>query len=115
MHPGSQGKRRLSNQGSWVSGGKAAGCNTREPRSSLESKIEDADPMDVRGRPMHPDKYNGAGWVIFRGSRGGMWRRIGSPVLEVLCGDAARASTEAYKETKSRKVMKGVGGVHSTD
>jgi len=53
-------------------------------------------------------------WMIFRGSRGGMWRRISSPVLETLHGDATRPSTNAYKETKSQKAMKGVGGVHST-
>jgi hypothetical protein len=52
--------------------------------------------------------------MIFRGSRGGMWRRIGSPVLETLHGDDARSLTDAYKETKSQQAMKGVGGVHST-
>ena len=52
--------------------------------------------------------------VIFRGSRGGMWRRISSPVLETLHGDEIRPSTEVYKETKSQQAMKGVGGVHST-
>jgi len=52
--------------------------------------------------------------MIFRGSRGGMQRRISSPVLETLHGDEARPSTGAYKETKSRKAMKGVGGAQST-
>jgi len=53
--------------------------------------------------------------MIFRGSRGGMRWRIDSPVLETLYGGAARALTEAYKETKSLKAIKGVGGVHRTD
>jgi hypothetical protein len=53
-------------------------------------------------------------WMIFRGSRGGMQRRISSPVLETLHGDERGTSTSAYKETKSQQAMKGVGGVHST-
>jgi len=52
--------------------------------------------------------------MIFRGSRDGMWWRIGSAVLETRCGDAKGASTGVYKETKAHQAALGVGGVHST-
>lgn len=39
---------------------------------------------------------------IFRGSRGGMLRKILSPVLETRYGDARGASTAAYKGDRSR-------------
>jgi len=52
--------------------------------------------------------------VIFRGRRVGMLRKILNPVLETRCGDAQGASTGAYKATKSRRAVTGVGGVHST-
>ena len=31
------------------------------PDVASSYKIEDADPVDVRGRPMFPDRYNGNG------------------------------------------------------
>jgi len=52
---------------------------------------------------------------VFRGSRGGMLRKINSPVLEAPCSDAGGVSTGAYKETKSQRAALGVGGVHITD
>jgi len=52
--------------------------------------------------------------VIFRGSRDGMLRKIFDPVLETRCGGAREAPTGAYKATKSRRAVTGVGGVHST-
>jgi hypothetical protein len=43
-----------------------------------------------------------------------MLRKILNPVLETRYGDAQGTSTGAYKETKSRWAVTGVGGVHST-
>jgi len=49
------------------------------------------------GRPCSPTWITEAIGEIFRGSRGGMWRKIISPVLETRCSDAGGAGTEAYK------------------
>jgi hypothetical protein len=81
--------------------------------ASLNS-IEDADPVDIRGRPLSQTWITEAVCVIFRGSRGGMLRKIFNPVLEARCGDVRGASTGAYKVTKSRWAVSGVGGVHIT-
>jgi hypothetical protein len=48
-----------------------------------------------------------------RGSRGGMLWKTNSPVLETR-DDGGESTTVAYKETKTRTVNTGVGGVHST-
>jgi len=95
--------------------GKAAGRNASEPRCSLVNDCEEADPVDVWGRPMPEGSENGSGLGVFRGSRGGMLRKINSPVLEAPCSDAGGVSTGAYKETKSQRAALGVGGVHITD
>jgi hypothetical protein len=39
--------------------------------------------------------------------------KIFDPVLETRCGGAREAPTGAYKATKSRWAVSGVGGVHS--
>lgn len=41
--------------------GNATGRNESEPTSSLVSKLEDADPVDVWGRPQHRGLENGSG------------------------------------------------------
>jgi hypothetical protein len=70
--------------------------------------------VDIWGRPMLWAWKTEAVREIFRGSRGGMWRKISSPVLETRWGDGRGTSTDAYKETKSCWAVSGVGGVHST-
>ncbi|ABI81968.1 hypothetical protein Pcar_3353 [Syntrophotalea carbinolica DSM 2380] len=94
--------------------GKAAGRNASEPGCSLVTQYEDADPVVKWGRPLPRAQIAEAARVIFRGSRDGMLRKISSPVLETRCGDARGTSTGAYKATKSRWAVSGVGGVHST-
>ena len=69
--------------------GKAAGRSASELRGSLETKIEVADPVDVGGRPslvVLTRRTNARG--SFRGSRGGMWRKIKVVVLETRDGAA---------------------------
>ncbi len=41
--------------------GKAAGRNASEPIGSLVNRLEDADPVDVWGRPLFADLENGSG------------------------------------------------------
>ena len=67
--------------------GKAAGRNESEPVGSLVTKEGDADPVDVWGRPETWSWITEAVRGISRGSRGGMSRKINSPVLETRCGD----------------------------
>jgi hypothetical protein len=55
--------------------------------ASLNSN-EDADPIDIRGRPKRKGLETESAQAVFRGSRGGMLRRISSPVLETRHGDA---------------------------
>jgi len=50
--------------------------------------FEDADPVDVRGRPLPQALITESACVIFRGSRDGMLRKIFNPVLETRYGDA---------------------------
>jgi hypothetical protein len=54
--------------------------------ASLNS-FGDADPVDTRGRPLPLASITESAGVIFRGSRGGMLRKILNPVLETRCGD----------------------------
>jgi len=93
---------------------KAAGRNASEPICSLVKLIGDADPVDRWGRPLYMGSETETVRVIFRGSRVGMLRKTGSPVLETRCGAARGAATMAYKETKSLWAESGVGGVQST-
>jgi len=94
--------------------GKAAGRNASEPGCSLVKL------METPTRWTHGESRCSRAWIteaareVFRGSRGGMLRKISSAVLEARCGDAGGASTDVYKETKSRWPVTGVGGVHST-
>ena len=55
--------------------------------ASLNS-VGDADPVDVRGRPLPQALITESACVIFRGSRDGMLRKIFNPVLETRYGDA---------------------------
>lgn len=55
--------------------------------ASLNS-FEDADPVDIRGRPSPQALITESVCVIFRGSRDGMLRKISNPVLETRYGDA---------------------------
>ena len=66
--------------------GKTAGRNESEPICSLEKLIEDADPVDRRGRPLCAGLITEPTYVIFRGSKDGMLWKIFSPVLETRCG-----------------------------
>jgi len=104
----------LVTEGRKFSIGKAAGRNTSEPIYSLVNLFGDADPLDTRGRPLSQTLTTESVCVIFRGSRDGMLRKILNPVLETRYGDVSGTSTVAYKETKSRWAVSGVGGVHST-
>ena len=55
--------------------------------ASLNS-VGDADPVDVRERPLPQALITESACVIFRGSRDGMLRKIFNPVLETRYGDA---------------------------
>ena len=57
--------------------------------------------MVMRGRPKRVGSGTGAVRTISRGSRGGMWRKTGNPVLETHQSDAGGASTAVYKGDRS--------------
>ena len=57
------------------------------PEVASLTLYEDADSVDTRGRPMSQTLITEAVCVIFRGSRGGMLRKIFNPVLETRYGD----------------------------
>ena len=62
---------------------KRAGRNVSEPMSSPVNLIGGADPVDVRGRPLGGAGITEVASIDSRGSRGGMFSKIDSPVLEI--------------------------------
>ena len=52
--------------------------------------------------------------VIFRGSRGGMLRKTGSPVLETRYGGVEEHQPARIRKRNRERAVAGVGGVHST-
>jgi hypothetical protein len=83
--------------------GKAAGRSASELRCSLETQDEAADPVVRRGRPVlakltrRTDAREG-----FRGSRGGMWRKIRVVVLETRGGAAGGRTQPGRIRQRSR-------------
>jgi len=59
--PVAQGSGVLATGGREFPIGKAAGRNASEPVRSLVNTVEDADPVDVWGRPLFADLGNGSG------------------------------------------------------
>ena len=84
--PVAQGSGVLATEGRKFPIGKAAGRNESEPRCSLVSSFEDADPVDVWGRPPSQTLTTESVCVVFRGSRDGMLWQILNPVLETRYG-----------------------------
>ena len=82
--------------------GKAAGRSASEPRGSLETEREGADPVVRRGRPLPEGAERTPTLRIFRGSRGGMWRKSHRAGRETHDGAGAELATKAYKGHRNR-------------
>ena len=59
--------------------------------------------MVIRGRPLSEGFERTPTLRIFRGSRGGMWRKRHRAGREAHGGAGAELATEAYKEIRNRR------------